>query len=469
MRWRNVGVEFWLKKQAELNGEKVFIDDGTKQISFNKTYQYASRLAYQLKQLDKPRIGLYIDNSIASVILINAAWLAGIEIAMLNTRLTKKEMLAQMVSIEVDTVIAREAIQLKGIHIVNFENLWTHLDDNQYETSFSIERIASIMFTSGTTGPQKAVPQTFSNHYASASGCKESLGFDQNTKWLSVLPIYHISGLSVVLRALIEGFTVRIASKFNSAAMLKIIKEELPTHVSLVPQTLKWLMDEGFDQPYQVQKILLGGAKLSSALIDQALQNRLPIYNSFGMTETCSQFLTASPEMLTHRYDTVGKPSANVDVKIKAPNSQGHGELLIKGDNVMQGYLYPENKQDIFEAGYFNTGDIAEIDDEGYVMVYDRRKDLIISGGENIYPYQIESVAKNYLGIEDAMCVGVEDDTWGEVPYLYYVANITISDAQLLEHFKQNLAKYKIPKQFVRVESLPYTSTGKLQRNRLKL
>lgn len=469
MRWRNVGVEFWLKKQAELNGEKVFIDDGTKQISFNKTYQYASRLAYQLKQLDKPRIGLYIDNSIASVILINAAWLAGIEIAMLNTRLTKKEMLAQMASIEVDTVIAREAIQLKGIHIVNFENLWTHLDDNQYETSFSIERIASIMFTSGTTGPQKAVPQTFSNHYASASGCKESLGFDQNTKWLSVLPIYHISGLSVVLRALIEGFTVRIASKFNSAAMLKIIKEELPTHVSLVPQTLKWLMDEGFDQPYHVQKILLGGAKLSSALIDQALHNRLPIYNSFGMTETCSQFLTASPEMLTHRYDTVGKPSENVDVKIKAPNSQGHGELLIKGDNVMQGYLYPENKQDIFEAGYFNTGDIAEIDDEGYVMVYDRRKDLIISGGENIYPYQIESVAKNYLGIEDAMCVGVEDDTWGEVPYLYYVANITISDAQLLEHFKQNLAKYKIPKQFVRVESLPYTSTGKLQRNRLKL
>ncbi|RIM13351.1 2-succinylbenzoate-CoA ligase, partial [Staphylococcus cohnii] len=153
-------MEFWLKKQAELNGEKVFIDDGTKQISFNKTYQYASRLAYQLKQLDKPRIGLYIDNSIASVILINAAWLAGIEIAMLNTRLTKKEMLAQMASIEVDTVIAREAIQLKGIHIVNFENLWTHLDDNQYETSFSIERIASIMFTSGTTGPQKAVPQT---------------------------------------------------------------------------------------------------------------------------------------------------------------------------------------------------------------------------------------------------------------------------------------------------------------------
>ena len=99
------------------------------------------------------------------------------------------------------------------------------------------------MFTSGTTGPQKAVPQTFKNHYASAIGCKESLGYDETTKWLSVLPIYHISGLSVLLRSIIEGFTVRILEKYNTQTMLSIIKEEGPTHISLVPQTLKWLMD----------------------------------------------------------------------------------------------------------------------------------------------------------------------------------------------------------------------------------
>src|SRR5699024_5155822 len=250
---------------------------------------------------------------------------------------------------------------------------------------------------------------------------------------------------------------------------LNIIKEELPTHVSLVPQTLKWLMDEGFDQPYNIEKILLGGAKLSSSLIDQALERQLPICNSFGMTETCSQFLTATPEMLTRRYDTVGKPSDNVEVKIKSPNAQGHGELLIKGDNVMNGYLYPADRIDTFEDGYFNTGDIAEIDEAGYVMVYDRRKDLIISGGENIYPYQIETIAKNYVMIEDAVCVGVEDDVWGEVPYLYYVSKEKISDDQLLKYFNNNLAKYKVPKHFKRVESLPYTSTGKLQRNRLKI
>lgn len=338
---------------------------------------------------------------------------------------------------------------------------------NILNTSFNIDDIASIMFTSGTTGPQKAVPQTFRNHYASAIGCKESLGFDHDTNWLSVLPIYHISGLSVLLRAVIEGFTVRIVDKFNAEQILTMIKNERITHISLVPQTLNWLMQQGLHEPHDLQKILLGGAKLSATMIETALQYNLPIYNSFGMTETCSQFLTATPQMLHERPDTVGMPSANVDVKVKNPNKEGHGELMIKGANVMNGYLYPTDLTDTFENGYFNTGDIAEIDHEGYVMIYDRRKDLIISGGENIYPYQIETVAKQFPGISDAVCIGHPDDTWGQVPKLYFVSESDISKAQLIAYLSQHLAKYKVPKHFEKVDTLPYTSTGKLQRNKL--
>lgn len=468
MRWRNDRLEFWLKTQAKQNGDKIFIDDGTNKITFASMYYEASRLAYQIKQLKKKRIGIYIENQIESITLINALWLAGVEIVMLNTRLTKEEMQNQLYSIETDTVITTNNLMLQDIAIIDFNEFKKEVSDNTYEAIFNMDRIASIMFTSGTTGPQKAVPQTFSNHYASAVGCKESLGFDQDTKWLSVLPIYHISGLSVILRALMEGFTVRIAAKFNSQVILEIIQKELPTHVSLVPQTLKWLMDEGLDQPFNIQKILLGGAKLSSTLIENALKSELPIYNSFGMTETCSQFLTASPNMLAKRYDTVGKPSENVFVKIKDPNDQGHGELLIKGENVMNGYLYPEHLMETFENGYFKTGDIAEIDEDGYVMIYDRRKDLIISGGENIYPYQIESVAKLHASIIDAMCIGEHDSTWGEVPYLYYISKTELSNEELLAHFKTHIAKYKIPKYFKHVTELPYTSTGKLQRKHLK-
>ncbi|WP_436948265.1 o-succinylbenzoate--CoA ligase [Staphylococcus xylosus] len=459
-------MDFWLKAQAEQNSKGIFIDDGVKQITFGKMYDSAKRLAYSLKQLELNRIGLYINNTIESIVLINAAWVAGIEIAMVNTRLTKKEMIAQMKSIDVSTIITMEQLHLRDIEVIDFQTLQTQ-EGYEFEAPFSNDRIASIMFTSGTTGPQKAVPQTFYNHYASALGCKESLGFSQSTKWLSVLPIYHISGLSVVLRALIEGFTLRLEAKFDADKMMKIIREETPTHISLVPQTLKWLMDKGWHQPFSIEKILLGGAKLTTSLINRALEYDLPIYNSFGMTETCSQFLTATPEMLKLRPDTVGKPSDNVEVKISQPNVNGHGELLIKGDNVMNEYLFPMNKHDTFVDGYFKTGDIAEIDEEGYVMVYDRRKDLIISGGENIYPYQIETVAKKHEFIEDAMCVGIEDDTWGEVPYLYYIASETITKKHLVAFFENHLAKYKVPKQFKRVTSLPYTSTGKLQRNHL--
>ena len=450
----------------------------------------------RLKAYQQSRVGLYIDNSIQSIILIHACWLANIEIAMINTRLTPNEMKNQMRSIDVQLIFCTLPLELRGFQIVSLDDIefagtditMNDLMDNtldiQYDTlnetvvpkdspsnilntSFNIDDIASIMFTSGTTGPQKAVPQTFRNHYASAIGCKESLGFDHDTNWLSVLPIYHISGLSVLLRAVIEGFTVRIVDKFNAEQILTMIKNERITHISLVPQTLNWLMQQGLHEPHDLQKILLGGAKLSATMIETALQYNLPIYNSFGMTETCSQFLTATPQMLHERPDTVGMPSANVDVKVKNPNKEGHGELMIKGANVMNGYLYPTDLTDTFENGYFNTGDIAEIDHEGYVMIYDRRKDLIISGGENIYPYQIETVAKQFPGISDAVCIGHPDDTWGQVPKLYFVSESDISKAQLIAYLSQHLAKYKVPKHFEKVDTLPYTSTGKLQRNKL--
>lgn len=459
-------MEFWLKEQSIKNKNKIAVTDGQYTLTYNQLYSAAYQLSKKLLSLNESRVGLYIGNDIDSVILVHACWLAQIEIAMINTRLTTTEMTNQMNSVNVQLILTTKEFDLSSHQVLSFNQLNDYPDTPNHK-QFDIHRIASIMFTSGTTGPQKAVPQTFKNHYASALGCKESLGFDQQTTWLSVLPIYHISGLSVILRAVIEGFTVRLLNKYNTEDMLTIIKNEYPTHVSLVPQTLKWLMDAGLNKPYSIEKILLGGAKLSSTLIQQALSYQLPIYNSFGMTETCSQFLTASPDMLAKRYDTVGKPSDNVEVCIKQPNEEGHGELLIKGDNVMNGYLYPKDLDNTFEDGFFKTGDIAEIDSDGFVMVYDRRKDLIISGGENIYPYEIETVAKTFNGIIDAVCVPKEDDTWGQIPVLYYVASETIEVNDLINFLQEHLAKYKVPKIYQHVNALPYTSTGKLQRNKV--
>ena len=167
----------------------------------------ALSISEHILSLNLNRVGLYIKNDIASIALINACWLANVEIAMLNTRLTETEMINQMNSINITTILTTQSFHLSHFNVIHLSELEQYPSHTNDET-FNDERIASIMFTSYDRA-SKAVPQTFKNHYASAIGCK-SLGYDETTKWLSVLPIYHISGLSVLLRSIIEGFTVRI-------------------------------------------------------------------------------------------------------------------------------------------------------------------------------------------------------------------------------------------------------------------
>ncbi|EKU50304.1 o-succinylbenzoate--CoA ligase [Staphylococcus massiliensis] len=461
-------MEHWLKLQSEKNPHNTAIYHKDIQLTFKELYQKASQLAYVLKQLHTKRIGLHINNSVESVVLLHASILTGIEVALINNRLTEYEIINQMHSIDVTTIVTTNDFSIEEIDVIHYRTLIKKINEHTYISGFSEGDIASIMFTSGTTGPQKAVPQTFKNHKASAIGCKESLGFEQDSVWLAVLPIYHISGLSILLRSVLYGFAVQIEPKFDVHHILNEIKSKRITHISLVPQTLQWLMDAGLTEPYRLEKILLGGAKLSQHLVDKALAYHLPIYNSFGMTETCSQFLTASPALLKEDNETVGKPSENVEVKIYQPNEQGHGELLIKGDNVIDLYLYPNDYQAVSEDGYFHTGDIARISYDKAVYIYDRRKDLIISGGENIYPNELEHVLKLHADVDDAMCIGINDDTWGQVPMMYYISEKDLSEEALRSFLSHYLAKYKCPKQFKRVRQLPYTSTGKLIRKRLE-
>ncbi|UXU65097.1 o-succinylbenzoate--CoA ligase [Staphylococcus agnetis] len=464
-------MEHWLETQARIAPNKIAVETDTRVLTFKALYDQAVKLGTHFNQLERPRIGLYVNNSIEAIICIHAAWLYGIEIVMINHRLTRHEIEKQLNSINVRDVVTTLPLELASeFRILNYAALSSNSSTNNARRQpFNMERIASIMFTSGTTGPQKAVPQTFKNHQASAQACFETLGFSAESRWLTVLPIYHISGLSIIIRSVLYGFTVYLKEKFDAEAILACIQHKHITHLSLVPQTLIRLMQTGLNQPYTLKKILLGGAKLDSTLITKALEYQLPIYNSFGMTETCSQFLTASPAMLNQRPNTVGCVSEQQCIKIKDVNSDGHGVLFVKGDNVMNGYLYPEsiNASMFDEEGYFNTGDIASIDGD-YVTIYDRRKDLIISGGENVYPFEIESKAKSLKGIKDAMCVGTPDDKWGAVPILYIVSERGETVIPILENYlKEQLAKFKLPKAIYVVEALPYTSTGKLQRQHL--
>ncbi|QLK86321.1 o-succinylbenzoate--CoA ligase [Staphylococcus sp. 17KM0847] len=465
-------MEHWLVKQVQQQPEAIAIETASRRLTFQQLYVLAQNYGTRLKALKDRRIGLLVDNSVEALALIHGAWLYGIEIALINNRLTDEEIRAQMQSIHVRTVVVTERYRLRCHQIQMTHLTCITCDDIPFvhrlipSTTFHETDIASIMFTSGTTGSQKAVPQTFKNHRASAESCKVSLGFDKTSRWLVVLPIYHISGLSIVIRSVLYGFTLFLMDKFDEVRVLNALQQQHITHISLVPLTLQRLMYAGLTKPYHLEKVLLGGAKLEKKFVEQALSYHLPIYNSFGMTETCSQFLTAHPNMLASHPETVGRVSQHNQLKVIAPNAQGHGELCVRGDNVMNGYLYPSDVPGCFDAeGYFKTGDIASIDHQGYVVIHDRRKDLIISGGENIYPNEIERIAKQHPAVIDAMCVGIYDEYWGQRPFLYLVAQECIED--IWEFLSERLAKYKLPVDIQYVTKLPYTSTGKLKRQLL--
>ena len=248
-------MDFWLKEQSIKNRDKIAVTDGNHSITFKELYDKALSISEHILSLNLNRVGLYIKNDIASIALINACWLANVEIAMLNTRLTETEMINQMNSINITTILTTQSFHLSHFNVIHLSELEQYPSHTNDET-FNDERIASIMFTSGTTGPQKQ----YHKHLKIIMQVRlvvKSLGYDETTKWLSVLPIYHISGLSVLLRSIIEGFTVRILEKYNTQTMLAIIKAKRPTHVSLVPQTLKWLMDAGLSQPFSIEKFYL--------------------------------------------------------------------------------------------------------------------------------------------------------------------------------------------------------------------
>ncbi|MCS4485276.1 o-succinylbenzoate--CoA ligase [Staphylococcus americanisciuri] len=464
-------MEHWLVQRVEQTPHAIAVETADGQWTFQQLFDLAQEYGVKLVSLNQGRIGLLVDNSIEAIALIHGAWLFNIEIALINNRLTDIEIIKQMQSIGVSTIIATEKYRqrLASSSIATRFSCLTvsdilMIDEYRNLPDFQEAAIASIMFTSGTTGSQKAVPQSFANHKASAEGCFIHLGFDEHTRWLAVLPIYHISGLSIVIRSVLYGFTVYLMENFDEQQVMHAVQYKGLTHMSLVPLTMKRLMRAGLTAPYQLEKILLGGAKLEQDFVELALSYQLPIYNSFGMTETCSQFLTASPEMLAENPEAVGY--MNDQLVISHTNQDGHGELCVRGDNVMRGYLYPQGLTDTFdEKGFFKTGDIASVDVHGFVVIHDRRKDLIISGGENIYPNEIERVAKRHPDVSDAMCVGVKDDYWGQRPLLYLIAEHEIQDMDVF--LAQSLAKYKLPQEILYVESLPYTSTGKLQRQLL--
>ena len=457
----------WLRYGAEHYPNRICINEYT----YNDIYRGVVHVARKLEPLQASRIAILSDNSVMMAIYVLATMVVHKELLLLNVHLKPKEIENQLAQLDVTTVLhsveRREQLP-NSISTIVFESLERILSDEEaddtFDWTFEDRDIAVIMNTSATTGQFKSVPLRWGQIRAHVQASKEILGKTEQDNWLMVLPLFHVSGLSILLRSLYNGTAVTILPKYDKAQVLKLIESENINMMSLVPTILTQL--EPSIIHHNLRVILLGGEFIPMALIDACEKKSLPIYKTYGMTETFSQSVTFSVLDYPHKRDSVGKPLPGMQVRIDKPDADGVGEIHLTGPMVMTGYI---DKEPIDSD--LNTDDIGYVDEDGFVYILNRRKDLIISGGENIYPKELEDLVYTLPSVKECAVVPVPDPKWGQVPALFVAfhdGESMTADA-ILSFMTKSLAKYKVPKYVKILPALPRNGTGKIVRNELRL
>jgi O-succinylbenzoic acid--CoA ligase len=307
-----------------------------------------------------------------------------------------------------------------------------------------MEHIATILFTSGSSTKPKAVVHTIGNHYFSALGSNLNIPLGPGDRWLLSLPIYHVGGLAIIFRTILIGATIVIPDDNNY--LEDSIRKHQITHLSLVPTQLMRLIAENQNVAtlHNLKAILIGGASIPKSLTDKTIEYKLPVYTSYGSTEMSSQITTTRPGDGTKKLQTSGKV-----LKYRQLMVSNDGELLVKGYTLFKGYLIKNKiRRNVNKQGWFRRGDLGYIDKEGYLTVLARKDNMFISGGENIYPEEIERHLLQMEGMVDALVVDVPDKEFGAQPvaFIRMKRNMVYDTNSIYTVLKQKLAKFKMPK-----------------------
>jgi O-succinylbenzoic acid--CoA ligase len=315
--------------------------------------------------------------------------------------------------------------------------------------------ICAYVLSSGSTGTPKPIGLTYGNFLWSAMGGAFNIGVDPADRWLCCVPLSHIAGLSIVVRSAIYGTAAVVHDGFDVDRVAQALTEEPITVVSLVTTMLKRLLDAGADLSGP-RAILVGGGPVPASMLGEALDRGATVVQTYGLTETCSQVTTLAPEDALRKLGSAGRPLLSSHVRIR------DGEILVQGPTVAPGRCD--------ESGWLHTGDLGHIDDEGFLYVQDRIDDMIVTGGENVVPSEVEEVLLRHPSVADAAVVGREDPEWQQAVTAVVVltpgAEATPDD--LRHHCAETLAGYKVPKRVELAAALPRTPSGKLMRRALR-
>ncbi|MDQ6600032.1 o-succinylbenzoate--CoA ligase [Bacillus salipaludis] len=481
----------FLKNRSYLTPNRVAVYFNNRQLTFHELYERSVETAGKFQSQGVRRgqyVGVLLKNHLDTIVVLFALQLLGVRAVILNNRLTSSEIIWQLKDSQAAFLITEKSFADKELEIRDMiptlpTLIKEQLDSLPMETpdieeEINLGDVCTIMYTSGTTGKPKGVMQTYGNHWWSSVGSALNLGFTDSDCWLCSVPLFHISGYSILMRSVIYGMPIVLHESFDVEKIIEDFHSKRVTIMSVVGTMLTRIVDFiGEEQlPQSFRCMLLGGGPAPLPLLQFCVAKDIPVFQTYGMTETSSQIVTLSPEYSISKLGSAGKPLFPSQVRIMLDDGrraqEGEtGEIFVKGPNVTPGYLNrPGAMLDRTKDGWFSTGDIGYLDDEGFLYVLDRRSDLIISGGENVYPAEIESVLLSHPFVKDAGVTGQEDERWGQVPIAFIVIKerIAVSRNELELFCMERLAKYKVPKDFKFVEELPRNASNKLLRRKLK-
>jgi O-succinylbenzoate-CoA ligase len=428
-------------------------------------------------------VALMLPNNVALVIALFAAWRLGAAVTPINPSLVSAEVAYQVSDSGAKVLVVENPQEYADVapSVLAPSDLAVATAQPGEPVELSDDSLALLIYTSGTTGRPKGVMLDHANLITMCAMVIDAFHLTADDHSLLILPLFHVNGIVVsTLAPLLVGGGATIAGRFSPKTFFDRLEHSGATYFSAVPTIYTMLADlpaEVRPDTSRVRFAVCGAAPAPVELLAR-FENRykIPIVEGYGLSE-CSCASTINPLDGKRKPGTVGLPLPGQAIRISDARgeqvSDGEaGEVLIAGPNVMRGYLNrPEETAKTLAGGWLHTGDIGRLDEDGYLVLVDRAKDMIIRGGENIYPKEIESVVYGLPGVAEAAVVGRPSEIYGEEPVLYVSlsAGVVLTAEDILAHARDNLAKYKLPVDITILPELPKNAVGKLHKPSLRV
>jgi len=497
----------WIKRHAERTPDKLAIVDdySGRQLTYAELNRRANRLASFLQNqlgLDRgDRLSILAQNSSDYYEVLFACSKAGIILNTLNWRLAEPELAyilgdcqprALIYESEFSGMVNALRAQIGAEFYITFDT--PALDgDWLYEEALlkgdpagvvsprlSYDDTWAILYTSGTTGRPKGAQVTYGNFFYNAVGMGLAIDLSSRDTNINVLPAFHAGGLGLYAGPTFHaGGTVIVMRAFDPTRLLQLIEQWQVTVLLLVPAIYLVLAQQPDLDDYDLSSVRSwgsGGSALPPALVQEFAGKGIIIQQGFGMTETGPTVFIITREEALRKAGSVGKPVLHTDVRIvdkkgKVVGPGEVGELCIRGGNVTTGYWNrPEATAEALVDGWLHSGDAAMVDEEGFYYIVDRWKDMFISGGENVYPAEVENVIYQMPEVAEVAVIGVPHPRWQEVGRALVVLKegAKLTETEVIEYCQEKLARFKIPKSVLFVENLPRTAAGKVLKRELR-